>query len=114
METIVYKKKLDLSNDNQDTIINDHLTVHEMEVEIECGPSMLNKSVKLIFLGSLTDEKFEWPFHLSDYIVRRVTDITFGENSWSIKKVLVDSEQNENGIIYLSLFANRPNFIDNN
>lgn len=114
METLVYKKKLDLSKDNQNTIINGHLTVDEMEVEIECGPSMLNKSVKLTFLGSLPDEKFEWPFHLSDYIVRRVTDITFGENSWSIKKVLVDSEEYKDGIIYLSLFANKQNFIDNN
>lgn len=111
MVTILYKRKVDLSKEDQSFTILEYLTLHEMEVEIECGYSMLNKSVKLIFMGNLPEEKYEWPFHLSSRIVRRTAEIELGNNSWPIKSVTVISEQLDTATIYLSILMNKANFI---
>ncbi len=111
MGTILYKRKVDLSKKDQSFTIVEYLTLHEMEVEIESGPSMLSKSVILIFTGNLPEQVYYWPFDLTEVTVKRIIDFEYGDNSWPIRKVEVISEPKHNAVVYLSILTNKANFI---
>jgi len=109
MEAILNRHKIDLNLKNEPILIT-NLLVHEMEVEIECGVSLLNKSIILVFSGE-ENEEFRWPFDLTELKMKRMSDFGFSEHPWLIRELIIESNGCENNTVYLSIYKSDANFI---